>query len=176
MRTRDESEEEKRKREEEERRKTGDRRPTRTGDGVRATVGDSSSMRAGFVDMMSRAEILVPGIRLPTFDSRRPARMTVDTMCNFRRATLVQAWRSGEGRDAIEPLLSGRRADFTPRGMTCDAVAGIFQGASEVLRREHDRAGERQGNTITRGGLDNGGKAVSPSDINALNRKKFGLA
>lgn len=175
-RTRDEEAEEERKaREEKERReRTGDRRGTRTGDGRRASVGDSTSMRANFVDMISRAEILVPGIRFPTFDAARPARMTADTMCNFRRAALVQAWRTGEGRDAIEPLLGNRRADFG--NMTCDAVSGVFQGASEVLRRENDRSGERGRSVVNRGGVDNGGKVMNPASINAANRKKYGLA
>ncbi len=105
-----------------------------TGDRRRARVGDSSSLAGDFQEMLSRAAVLVPGQKLPTFDANRGARMTVDAMCNFRRSTLARAWSTDDGREVLGRLYKARRPDFSRDAMTCDAVTALFNGASELAR------------------------------------------
>lgn len=146
---------------------TADRRAPR-----RAAVGDSTSLRLPFNDMVSRAEILAPGITFPTFDTGAPARFTSDAMCSFRRQTLHKAWgENPAAKEVIGGLLAqtGAKADFLDKRMTCDSIAALFGGASQVLR---DRTSHRIASTRTgsQGGANNGTKAAaSPADINARN-------
>jgi hypothetical protein len=48
--------------------------------------------RPRFQDMLARAEILAPGIKLPTFDAKAKRKLTVDRMCAFKRRALRRRW------------------------------------------------------------------------------------
>jgi hypothetical protein len=143
-----------------------------TGD-KRATVGDSTSMRAQFQQTVSRAAILVPDIRLPTFDSAKTAVFTADAICNLRREALRQAWAKDDARPILETILAGRNPDFTAKAMTCEAAGIVFDAASELLR------GERAKLPLRSGFKPPVGMGVStpptPASINARNRERFGI-
>jgi hypothetical protein len=140
-----------------------DRMPT--GDTRRSRVGDSTSMTAAFTDMIARAEVLAPGMSMPTFDSASPARSTFDAMCGFRRRVLRAAYADERGKKAIEPFLtSGTVAFHDSRAMTCDSIAMAFNGASTLLMQESPLAG--RGLTDVNGFK---GSTVTAADLN----KKF---
>jgi len=149
---------------------TGDKRRT-TGD--KAFVGDSTSMRAEFQDTLSRAELLVPNVRLPTFDARTSAKTTFDTLCGLRRNVLQEAYRNGEKRTYVDTVLGkpAGTADFTK--MTCDAVAMVFNGASELARQANNASfgRVRPNNENVRGA----GGTLTPAEINARNRAKWNI-
>jgi hypothetical protein len=112
---------------------TGNKGQNRVADGTRAR--DSAHLEARFSDVLAKGEVLSPGIGIPTFDARLPATKTFDAMCTFRRRVLAKAWGTDDGRAAIEPI-SGKTADMAKKlkGMTCDSVAVLFNGASELAR------------------------------------------
>jgi len=151
------------------RRGTKDRR-TGTRDGVRAAVGDSTSLRSAWSDLVARAEILAPGIRMPTFDAQSPAKTTFDAMCNFRRRVLKEALVEDDTRQAIESL-SGGKPNLTM--MTCDSVQVLFNGASELVRQQSTRG------SITEGRNYNPSSNNSLTDtvrlINQRNRERYGF-
>ena len=98
----------------------------------RATVGDSSSMAQQWRELLSRAEILAPGVRpAMTFDARRPAKTTFDAMCQFRRKALTEALEEDDTRDIVRSLAGNQKL----AQMTCDAVSILFNGASEQARQ-----------------------------------------
>jgi hypothetical protein len=145
---------------------TGDARP-------RASVGDSTSMRALFQQTISRAAILVPDVRVPTFDSAKPATFTADALCQLRRDTLRRAWGADDVRPTLETLLAGRTPDFTTKAMTCDAAAVIFDAASELLRAERAKLPLRTSAfRAPAGALP---AVPTPAQINARNRERFGI-
>jgi uncharacterized protein len=146
-----------------------------TGDNRRAMVGDSTSLRVPFQEMVSRAEILLPGVRKPTFDSAKTARITTDSMCQYRRHVLAEAWRDADAQMAIEPVLAGKAPIFTDRAMTCDAVATVFAAASAIRANSNNASLRMRGGTgnVVGNGVQ---RVLSVADINALNRKKYGLA
>ncbi|MFY2599324.1 DUF2213 domain-containing protein [Achromobacter xylosoxidans] len=111
--------------------------------------------------LAERAEILAPGIKLPTFDAARG--MTADAACSCQRKALATAYDTEAGRKAIEPFLGGKTADFA--GMKPEQVAAIFAGAAEVRRTQNNAAGIRSGI----GTRDFGGP-MSAAEINARNR------
>jgi len=92
---------------------------------------DSAGLVTEFQDTVARAEILSPGIKLPTFDGKATAKTTKDSLCALRRAALANAFATDAGQKAIKPILTGD-ADF--QKMTCDAVGLVFRAASEVTK------------------------------------------
>jgi uncharacterized protein len=155
--------------------------PGSTEDRRRARVGDSSSLATGFQDMLSRAAILAPGLRLPTFDAARGARTTFDTMCNFRRTALAKAWNTEDGREAIatvgyQPKRSrqGVRADFTRDSLTCEAATALFNAASAVMGHANTQDGQARARKAV---MDHGkeltfGRHATPTIVELNDRNK----
>lgn len=102
----------------------------------RAAVGDSTSLRATWQELITRAEFLAPGIKHPTFDAKTSAKITVDSMCKFRRRVLDEAMKEDDTKSAIEQVAGG-----SPKlaQMTCDSVALVYNGASELMRQVNAR-------------------------------------
>jgi hypothetical protein len=107
-----------------------------TGDRRRASVGDSTSLRGPWQELLSRAEVLAPGIRMPTFDAKASARSTQDAMCGFRRKVLNEALKEDDTRDVIENIHEGRPE---LRQMTCDAVKTLFNAASSMVQQANSK-------------------------------------
>lgn len=152
----------------------GDQATVDSAQRVRATVGDSTSMRDGFQQMLSQAEILVPGIAFPTFDSAMPAKGTFDSMCAFKRKTLDAAKSTDRGKSVLEQVVGGRLPkSFNDRSVTCDHVGMVFNAASALVAQ--DNRGRAHSTRIGPGGQPNTfGKAPpSPAEINKRNSEYF---
>jgi len=98
-------------------------------DGKGTKTGDSAGLAAQFQETLSQAEIIAPGIALPTFDAKAVRKKTVDALCVLRRRALRKALE-GDDADTIESVLSG--ADVSK--MTCDAVAPFFNAAVAAVK------------------------------------------
>ena len=149
----------------------------RAGDRRRGKTGDSASLSAGFTDMLSRAEILAPGVGLITFDSAAHPVSTLDRMCGYRRRVLKDAYTTGDGKAAIDAFLGGKAPAFHDKtALPCDQVTLAFNGASELLKRQ--RTGDTVGTAGSRS-VTNG--FTAPTTAAALNarfaafREKGGL-
>lgn len=136
----------------------------------KAMVGDSTSLRTVWQDVISRAEILAPGIRIPTFDAKQPAKATFDSMCQFRRRVLTEAMKEDDTKAAIAQL-AGPKVNLTQ--MTCDSVAMLFNGASEMVKQStRDRGTPGEGHNYHKDALS---LVDTVKLINAKNREKFGF-
>ena len=146
-------------------------RARRTGDGGRVTVRDSAHLEDRYEDLVSRAEILIPGFRFPTFDSRAPATRTIDAMCGLRRRVIVSAWKTEDGRAAIEPIAGWTRDDVSQpvRAMSCDAVTALFNGASHAARVAN--GGYTIVNQRGPGGGAGGARDARPMTLGDLNKR-----
>ena len=122
---------------------------------------DSAQALAEAQDVFARAEILAPGIQLPTHDAKSDAKKVRDSLCALRRRALETAF-AGKSRDAITPFV-GSNPDFTK--LTCDALSSAFIGASEIVRRENNAAAK----TTFDGGRTASDIASTISSINAKN-------
>lgn len=100
---------------------------------------DSAGLANEFQETVSRAEILVPGIRVPTFDKKMDPKKTADSLCALRRKALEIAYNTTDSKAHVEPFVTGKSADFSK--MTCDAVSMIFNGAAELARRGSKASG-----------------------------------
>lgn len=110
------------------------------GDGKGGTqTGDSTALRDEFQDALSRAEILAPGVRLPTFDAKVARKKTVDAICVLRRRALLAAMDNENG-EAVKAVTGG--ADIS--GMPCNAVKAFFNAASELVRGKNSGVLQRR--------------------------------
>jgi flagellar biosynthesis GTPase FlhF len=121
------------------------------------------AMRAAFQDTLARAEILAPGIRLPTHDAKADAKATFRSLCALRRRALDVAQATDAGRASVAPLLGARTVD----AMSCAEVRAVFVSASEIAKRSNN--GVTAGGTFDRS--YSSVKIPTPAEINAKNRE-----
>lgn len=100
---------------------------------------DSASLRDEFQDAKARAEILAPGVKLPTFDAKSDKKKTTDSICVLRRRALKAALENDNA--AIVKSVVGN-ADVSK--MTCDAAAMAFNAASEMVKAKNKAASSAQ--------------------------------
>ncbi|MBB3006031.1 DUF2213 domain-containing protein [Cupriavidus alkaliphilus] len=112
----------------------------------------------------SRAEILAPGIKLPTLDAKMATGDRAAALCKCQRKALDVAYQTDAGKKAIGPFLGGLTADFEK--LPAALVHAAFMGASELMKAQNN-AGNSRSAAPTR----DFGKARTVADINAANRK-----
>ena len=141
---------------------------------LRARSRDSSHLEVNYRDVISRAEILLPGgFRAPAFDAATPAYKTVDALCGMRKRVLAAAWKTEDGRSVIEPIAGWQDEDISRRlsGLTCDGVMGIYNGASEIARRANNTVGGGMPRFDGPRSRDHGIQSIG--DVNARNREFY---
>lgn len=124
-------------------------------EGVDLYTGDAAAK------IPARAEILAPGVKLPTLDGLK-TKDRVAALCRCQRKALDQAYQTEAGRAAIDPFLGGRNPDFDT--MPARALDTIFTGAAELMRAKNN-AGTGAGKATTR----DFGKPKTIADINKDN-------
>lgn len=100
-------------------------------DDVSAT-NDSASLRAEFQDAKSRAEILAPGVSLPTFDAKADGKKTADAICVLRRRALKAAL-TNDHADLVRAITG----DADVSKMDCAAAKMAFHAASELVKQKN---------------------------------------
>lgn len=104
----------------------------------------------------SRAEILAPGIKLPTTDSGKGSE------ARLMRSALQKALSTDEGKACVLPFLGKR--DLSK--LTNDTLQMVFTGASEMARARNNQKGVRNGVSTK-----DFGAATSIQQLNARNRE-----
>lgn len=130
------------------------------GEGKPTMTGDSATLRDEFQDAMSRAEILAPGVKLPTFDAKADKKKTSDSICVLRRRAL-RASLDGAHGDLVKSVTGG--ADVSK--LTCDAAKIVFNSASELVRQANKLSMQ------ARTGDGANPTAAKPVDINAVHKE-----
>ncbi len=128
------------------------------GDKGGTKTGDSKYLADEFRNALSLAEILAPGVRLPTFDAKAVRKKTADALCVLRRRAL-RAALDNENAETVKSVLGG--ADVT--GMPCAVVAGYFNAAAALVKGKNTAAVTRK----TGDGAAAGG-AAEKKDINVV--------
>ena len=141
----------------------------------RATVGDSAALASSFQLLVSDAEVLMPGYRVPTLDAAMPRAKTVDRMCSLRKQVLDSIYLTPSGKSLVDGV-SGE-TDLDTSKMTCQAAAVLFRSAASVKRMLNNRASTGDAGRLPTGTLNTTGQAPATS-IAALNEanKKFWAA
>lgn len=132
-----------------------------------ASAKDSAMFRDSFQDTIAMAEILVPGIKVPTFDSAARPAQTFKKICGLRKQALDIAYVQPNTRAVIDDLLGGRVLDT--KNMTCDAARTLFRGAAAAQRVVNNTSGGKRV-ADTQGGA----RAIkSIADINKMNAERY---
>lgn len=145
--------------------------PPGTGDRA-MKAKDSAYLADSFQDTIAGAEILVPGIRVPTYDRAASPKKTFDTICGLRRKALEMASHDGITRGFIDDALAGRDMNF--KTADCGQVRTVFNAAVAMKKRHnnHTRTGDFA-SAPAGGGMGVTGGIKSPADLNAANRKRY---
>ena len=124
--------------------------------GVEKYTGDSLQ------DIRSRAEILAPGLKLPTLDSAsKDIGKVADTA---KRNALKLAYATADGVKTIGPFVGGANANID--ALPSHTVDAAFIGASELIKQQNNLKGVRSGITTR----DFGRAAPTIDQINQRNR------
>lgn len=96
------------------------------------STSDSTSFRDEFQDAKARAEILAPGVSLPTYDAKADSKKTADSLCVLRRRALRAALTNDNG-DLVR-MITG---DADVSKMDCAAAKMAFHAASELVKQKN---------------------------------------
>jgi hypothetical protein len=96
---------------------------------------DSAALRDEFQDAKARAEILAPGVKLPTFDAKAEGKKTADSLCVLRRRAL-RAGLENSNADLVR-IITG---DADVSKMDCAAAKMAFHAASELVKQKNKAA------------------------------------
>lgn len=130
---------------------------------------DSVSMEDEFTATVALAEIVAPGIKLPTFDAGLAPKSTKDRLCALRRRSLIAATTAESTKDTVSALLGGRTIDK----LSCDEARLVFDGTAELVRRANNtKSTTRQATTATADKKD--GAINTLADVNKRNRELYG--
>lgn len=129
---------------------------------------DSRYLGESMKDTVAMAEILVPGIRVPTYDRMAKPAQTAKKICGMRRQALDQAYALPVNRSILNDLLGNKTLD-TSR-MTCDAIRTLFRSAAALKRQSNNNAGVRDS-------VQNfqfvGKKEMTIEEINRINQEYY---
>ena len=125
---------------------TKDEMPDELKEALKAKTGDSAALAQSYSSLLADAEILVPGFRAPTFDSKAKRAATVDRMCNIRRKVLDSCYSTVAGKELLDNVSGSKTLDIT--GMTCAQVAPLFKAAAGAKRLLNNRAATGDASSI----------------------------
>lgn len=173
----EETEEEKKAREEKERQAQNDTEaeakleeelaeeaPAGTQDKARK-ARDSVYLDDSFKATVAGAEILVPGIRVPTFDAKQSAKDSLAAICGLRRRAIDLAYATNDGQAIIHELTGGKAPDLP--SMSCGEVRNLFRGAVVAKKAANNAARHSTGDDRS-GHHQSAGPIRTPADFNKM--------
>lgn len=132
-------------------------------------TADSAALATSYASVLAKAEILVPGFRMPTFDAKAKRASTVDAMCSARRKALGLACATADGLALVSSVSGGKEPDVDK--MDCKGVATLFVAAAGAKALLNNKASTHDsGKAATAAVINNGPQAPTPASINAANK------
>ena len=134
-------------------------------EGMARKAKDSAFLSDSFTNTVSLAEILVPGIRVPTYDRKSDPKVTFKKICGLRRQALDLAYGQAETRGIIDDVLGGKKLDTV--SMTCDAIRTLFNSAASVKKSTNNSA------RTSIEGMYVANKQMTLDDVEKLNKEYY---
>lgn len=129
--------------------------------GVKLYTGDAAKQ------IPSLAEILAPGTKMPTFDGKTTDAQRAQALCSCQRRALDTAYKTDDGKAAIEPFLGGHAADFSK--LPAPMLHAAFIGAANLMKARNN-----DGNTRVSASVKDFGKTMDVASLNKTNREFWG--
>jgi len=120
---------------EEDGKKTGDEG---SGEDDKSKTGDSAALATSYAKLAQDCEILVPGFKPPTLDTKAKRSATVDSMCAIRRNALGH-FAMAPGAAQVIQAASGD-AQFNVATADCATVAEVFSASVMAKRMANNQA------------------------------------
>ena len=114
--------------------KTGDADP----EDDKSKTGDSAALATSYAKLAQDCEILVPGFKPPTLDTKAKRSATVDSMCAIRRNALGH-FAMAPGAAQVIQAASGD-AQFNVATADCATVAEVFSASVMAKRMANNQA------------------------------------
>jgi hypothetical protein len=141
-----------------------------TGDSMRDLVRDSSKFGDTFQQTVALAEIIAPGITVPTFDKKAKPVDTYRKICTLRRTTLDLAYNQPDTRSIMDEMLQGRDM----RKYKCAQIRDMFNAVGVFKRRQNNGAdGNKHGISSSTSGGGTGTKGLTLAEVNKRNREAW---
>jgi len=105
--------------------------PVGTGDRARKAT-DSAYLADSYRDTIALAEIIAPGIKVPTFDHKAAPKVSFKNICGLRRQALDLAFVQPATRSLVEEVMGGKQLDT--KKMSCDAIRTIFKAVGAMKK------------------------------------------
>lgn len=128
--------------------------------GVDLYTGDAAA------SIPARAEILAPGIKLPTMDAKASTKERALALCKCQRRALDVAYKTDAGKAAIDAILGNKTHDFAK--LAAPLVHSTFMAASELVKAANNAGARAQVST-----RDFGRRPPTPAELNDINRKAW---
>lgn len=111
-----------------------DERNNRTGD-RRRRVTDSADLEENWQQLVTNAEIIVPGFKVGTFDARLAPERTAERMCAARRRVMDKALSDVEIAKLVTEHTGLRtRDEVQSKTLSCDSVKMAFNATAAAIR------------------------------------------
>lgn len=146
--------------------------PPGTGDRARK-AHDSEFLEDSFRATAAAAEIIAPGIHIPTFDRAGNPKKSLLAITRLRRNALDLAYQTPEGRGLIEELNGYKVPDFG--SMTSKAFRDLFRAVGAAMRaaNNHDQRGRNNWDVRQNKDVQKKGPVRTLADLNKLNAEHY---
>jgi hypothetical protein len=128
-----------------------------------AKAKDSAYLEDSFQETAALAEIMSPGIRIPSFDRKADPHKTYDALCKFRRTVLDLVYKDADARSFMDGMLRGREL----KHFSCDQVRTMFFAVGE--RKKEANSHLDFDGVLGTGGTGVKGAIQTPADLNKAN-------
>lgn len=125
---------------------------------------DSADAETVWSDVMASAEILQPGVRIPTFDARLSLESTGKRLCAFRRRVLDHALAADDTAEVLHEVVGTIDAN----ALSCDSVKMAFNAAAAHIKLLNNRGSVRR--TAGTGTNDSRGVSSGPPSLSQMNK------
>ncbi len=139
--------------------------PPGTGDQA-VKAKDSEFLGDAFQETVSLAEVMAPGIAVPTYDRAAAPARTLDSIVALRRTALDLAYARPQLRGVIESNLSG--ATFDTKKMTHDSLRSLFKAVGTAAKLVNNKATE-----VVTAKANTARPIMTIADINRRNAAKY---
>jgi hypothetical protein len=133
------------------------------------TAKDSAFLADSFQGTVAGAEVLAPGIRLPTLDRSAKPGVTFKVICGLRRAALDHAMASAETLAMVREVTGGRMIDT--KKASCRDVRNAFHGVVALKKASNRGVGDTT--LFTKTAANAPGPIRSIADLNKTNTEYY---
>lgn len=126
--------------------------------GVKLYTGDAAKT------ILPLAEILAPGIKLPTMDAQTTDAQRAQALCSCQRRALDTAYKTDDGKAVIDTFLGGHTADFGK--LPVPLLHAAFIGAANLMKARNNDQHTRVSVNVT-----DFGKTTDVATLNTKNRE-----